>query len=649
MTPGESKSLQRARDRTVHVELLGPLKILRYGEEVPMPAAKTQIIFATLVLDAGATVPTYRLVDELWGDNPPASATRTVQTYVYHIRRRLSLGDNRAIGDTDRSLLLTRPGGYELRLPDSTVVDAVRFTTLLETARRQVDDDQLAESAGTLRTALGLWRGAPLAGLPAGPLLSVARVRLEQARVSALELRIDSELALGRHRGLVDELHALVLADPTHEGYSTRLMTALHRSGRRTEAMEVFHRLRRQLDTELGVSPSAEVQRVFYELLNDNPASQTTTRRSTIVTDCERHAQRQLPPRPELIGRDIEEQLLCAALSGSPRTETPRVVELLGGPGMGTSSFTAHAAHKFGEHYRDGAIVVDLADVDDETDARLLAERLAAGGVPVPRSAGFAEVTQAFQSWVRQRQLLVIVDHVASARLLAQLRPCGNGSALVAVNRFGVPGQVGDSIVEIRPLPPSASRSLLTRTAGEDRIPADEGVVTTLTELCEGNPFVLCAVGRWMSCRRQVPVVRLVRELVRDHRRLARLWWGGRSIDESVRNHLRGLSEDAVRVLNVLSPTAERLSPTMVATALTLEPDRAEAVLDELTGVHLLDEVTSSEAAHRAFRIRAVVSAAMSAERVPETDSFTPPTPQPAWSRTNHRCSTPAAACRSGR
>lgn len=601
-----------------------------------MPAAKTQIIFGALVLDAGTVVPTYRLVDELWGDDPPPSATRTVQTYIYHIRKRLSLGDNRAIDDSGRSLLLTRSGGYELRLPDSAVVDAVRFTTLLETARRQAEDSRLAESVGTLRTALGLWRGAPLAGLPAGPLLSVARVRLEQARISAVELRIDNELALGRHRGLVDELHALVLADPTHEGYSTRLMTALHRSDRRAEAMEIYHRLRRQLNTDLGVPPSNGVQRVFHELLNDGPAHRSAVQPAMSVTINRRPTGRPLPPRPELIGRDTEAHCLGAALSASSQTEAPRVVELLGGPGMGTSSFAVHAAHEFGSQFSDGALVVDLADVDNEFGAQLLAERLGAAGVPTPRSPSFTEVAQGFQNWARQRQLLVVVDHVGSTRLLALLRPSSSSSALVAVNHFGVPGQVGDSIVEITPLSPSASWSLLARTAGIDRIEAEEDATTALTDLCEGNPFVLSAVGRWISCRPHVLVARLVRELVQDRRRLARLWWGGRSIEESVRNHLRGLSEDAIHTLNALSRNdVERMSASAVASALDLQPDRAEAVLDELAGVHLLDEVTASSSApgHHAFRVRAIVRAALPVEGPHEATPFEPPAPRSPTSR----------------
>jgi hypothetical protein len=257
--------------------------------------------------------------------------------------------------------------------------------------------------------------------------------------------------------------------------------------------------------------------------------------------------------------------------------------------------------------------------VNDKDGAQLLAERLTATGVPVPRSSSFAEVKQGFQSWVRHRQLLVVVDHVASTHLLALLRPSGDGSALVAVNRFGIPGQVGDSVVEVAPLSPAASRSLLARTAGEDRIQADDEAVTTLTDLCEGNPFALSAVGRWVCCRGQIPLARLVRELEQDRRRLARLWWGGRSIEESVRTYLRCLSEDAVHVLSALSRyVIADVCPRALAAALDIEQDRAEAVLDELAGVHLVNEVTPADArpVHRTFRIRSIVHAAMPAPTV---------------------------------
>jgi DNA-binding SARP family transcriptional activator len=582
----------------MHVELLGPLRLYRYGAEVSMPAAKTQIIFAALVLNAGSVLPTHQLVDELWGEQPPTSATRTVQTYIYHIRKRLSLGDNRDASATDRTLLLTRSGGYELYLPDTAVVDASRFTDLLDAARRQAGNGQLAESVSTLRTALDLWRGQPLAGLEVGQLLSVARVRLEQARISALELRIDSELALGHHRALLDELHALVLADPTHEGYSARLMIALHRSVRRAEALDVYHRLRQRLDNEHGVPPSAGLQQLFQEVLTDDQPRPAIPDPRVVIRQA---PNRPLPGDTELLGRNAEQAQLNAALAGvraSQATE-PLVVEVIGGPGVGTTSFVAHAAHEFGAGYADGSILIDLDGVDTEpgssSGTQLLAERMCAAGVPISRSASLDDVARQFQAWARDRQLLTVVDHTASVRLLAALRPRNPGSALIAVNHFGTPGQVGDAIVELPPLGPDAARGLLNRIAGRDRLCADPATAARLTELCAGNPLVLCAVGRWVACQPNVPIARLARGLELDRGRLARLWWSGRSLEESIRRRFRRLSGNALAILGELSMelvASHKISPVTVAEQLNRERDQVEAALDELAGAQLIDEIT---------------------------------------------------------
>ncbi|MFI7672089.1 BTAD domain-containing putative transcriptional regulator [Actinophytocola sp. NPDC049390] len=340
------------------------MRIFRYGEEVSLPA-KTQMIFATLVLNAGCVVPTTRLVDELWGEHPPVSAMRTVQTYVYHIRKHLRLDDSRVSAQEDRSSLITRSGGYELRLASSAVVDVVRFDRSLERARQLSRDGALAESVSTFRAALELWHGQPFAGLQVGPLLTASRVRLEQSRRSALERRIELELQLGQHKQLIDELYALVADEPSHEGFSVQLMIALHRSGRRAESLDVYHGLRRHLAEEFGVVPSGTVQKAFQEILDDRrttpfdePPPTTTAIRSRRLP---------LPPCPSPVGREGQRGRLRTALARADRPAGLRVVEIVGEPGAGTTSFALHAAHELSATFKDGCLLVDMRGVTDNS------------------------------------------------------------------------------------------------------------------------------------------------------------------------------------------------------------------------------------------------------------------------------------------
>jgi DNA-binding SARP family transcriptional activator len=549
----------------MHVDLLGQLIVRRLGAEIPIAAAKPRLVLAVLSEKAGTLVPTHQLVDELWGDHPPASAVRTVQTYVYHLRKLLRLSDTDAA--PDRTVLLTRPGGYELRFPVPDSVDTVRFGLLLTEGRRQVAELRWEQAAATLRAALSLWRGPAFAGLDVGPLLSVTRVRLEQARLTALELCLDAELQLGRHPELIDELYGLVHGDPTHEGFSARLMIALRGGDRRAEALQVYHQLRVALDEQLGVPPSGAVQRLFQEVLNDDqgpiPAGRAPLVRATPATRLT------LPPRPRLLARDGVGAELRSALRPESAAHSLRVVEVVGPPGAGTSSLVIDAAHEMATHYRDGAVVVDLRGigVDARPPAvRPLVERLRSAGVRMPPAERLDVLAWRFRTWSANKQLLVVADHVDCPDVLTALRPAGRDSAMIAVNQYGTPGEFGDVLIELDRLDSEAALALLDGLTG-GRVD-DRAAAWRLVELCEGVPVALCAVARWLTCRPQLPTARAVQELESDPRRLARLWWAGRAVKDSVCDRVQRLPGNALTALQVFCPRPGRRGPA--------EPDPAD-------------------------------------------------------------------------
>jgi DNA-binding SARP family transcriptional activator len=223
-----------------------------------MRGPKVQQLLALLVVRANRIVPVDTLIDELWSEAPPRTAVASVRTHVYHLRT--------SVPDISE-LLVTEPSGYMLKA-DPDRIDSEVFTRRVQHAKELLAGDRLEEASRTLRGALALWRGQPLANVEVGPVLTRHAVQLREARLNALQLRIEADMLLDRHRELIGELKDMVAADPYNEWFHARLIDALNRSGRRREALGVFHTLRTKLSDELGVEPSCEVQRVHQEVLD---------------------------------------------------------------------------------------------------------------------------------------------------------------------------------------------------------------------------------------------------------------------------------------------------------------------------------------------------------------------------------------------
>jgi signal transduction histidine kinase/DNA-binding SARP family transcriptional activator len=252
----------------MEIRVLGPLEVLVAGRPVPLGGRRQRGVLAILALRANQTVGLGQLIDELWGDCAPASASNTVQTYISHLRRALEPG--RQPG-TPARVLAARPGGYLLCV-DPDQIDSLRFERLFTEGCRALDSDSPRAATELLRAALSLWRGPALADFAGEPLATLSATRLEELRLVALEARISADLALGAHAQLVAELRALVAAHPLREQLCALLMLALYRSCQQTEALQVYRQIRTQLANELAVEPGAELQRLERSILQHHPA-----------------------------------------------------------------------------------------------------------------------------------------------------------------------------------------------------------------------------------------------------------------------------------------------------------------------------------------------------------------------------------------
>jgi DNA-binding SARP family transcriptional activator/class 3 adenylate cyclase len=252
----------------VEFRILGPLEILDdQGQRLALGGAKQRALLAVLLLHAGQVVAVERLVDELWGEDPPDTAAHSLQVYVANLRKVLEpTRTKRSAG----GVLQTRPPGYLLQVGPEEL-DLARFERLAGQGRAALAAGDPAGAARLLGEALGLWRGWALADVALAVSGQGEVVRLEERRLAALEDRIEAELALGRHRELVGELQALVAAHPLRERIHGQLMVALYRSGRQADALAAFKRARDRLVEELGIEPGAELQELERAILAQDP------------------------------------------------------------------------------------------------------------------------------------------------------------------------------------------------------------------------------------------------------------------------------------------------------------------------------------------------------------------------------------------
>jgi len=257
--------------------ILGTLEVRDGSRPLTLGGEKQRALLAILLLHRNEVVSADRLVDELWGESPPAGARRTLRAYVSKLRR--AMGANGAspavVGDSNGTpgdaVLLTEAHGYVLRVA-SGELDLERFAEGTERGRDALASGRPDEAARLLREALSLWRGAPLAEFTYEPFAQSAIAQIEELRLAALEERVEADLALGHARELVGELRDLVARHPMRERLRGQLMLSLYRSGRQAEALEIYQDFRRTLSEELGLEPGPGLQQLELAILAHDPA-----------------------------------------------------------------------------------------------------------------------------------------------------------------------------------------------------------------------------------------------------------------------------------------------------------------------------------------------------------------------------------------
>jgi predicted ATPase/DNA-binding SARP family transcriptional activator/tetratricopeptide (TPR) repeat protein len=392
--------------------ILGPLEVWEGDRRLALGGPKHRALLAILLLDANRVVSTDRLIELLWGEEPPETVSNTLQVCVSQLRKILEPGHVRG---TPYQVLLSQEPGYLIHVGPEQL-DLRGFDKLREEASQASGDGRPDTAAALLREAIAVWRGPPLADLATEPYVIGEAKRLKEMLLRAVEDRIEADLALGRHGELVGELEAIVDEHPLRERFRAQLMLALYRSGRQAEASELFHKTRAVLVEELGMEPGTELQKLLKAILNQDPSLELA-----------RPIEATVPPKTNnlplaltsFVGRISEMMEVKHLMSRS------RLLTLTGAGGIGKTRLALSVAAEVLEGFGDGVWLVELAPLSDPAQV----PETAAAALGVRAQAGVS-ITESLIAYLGTRRILLLLDNCehlveASAKLVnALLRSC---------------------------------------------------------------------------------------------------------------------------------------------------------------------------------------------------------------------------------
>ncbi|MEY9841005.1 BTAD domain-containing putative transcriptional regulator [Streptacidiphilus sp. EB103A] len=503
--------------------LLGPLTIESEGQQVQIPGPRLRAALTMLLLQNGSPVAVEQFIDGLWGERSPQTARAQIHNIISKLRKALP-------AEAGEHLKLIN-GAYQLTLPPDAI-DATRFIASVRAARAAVKTGPTSASIAELRTALALWRGEPLSGIEA-PFAEPARARLEETRFAAHELLADMELAAGRHHELIPELTALLDRYPAREHLGERLMLALYRSGRRTDALAVARRLRTLLAGEYGLDPGAGfaeleqgILRGDRALLDPEPKPEPVPRRDTKGGRASGAVPSQLPlGTVGFVGRAEELKQLdhgIEALSGEPG-----VLLVTGPAGSGKTTLALRWARAKQDLFPDGTLFADLRGYDQDSPdspVRVLERFLLAMGVPGPGiPSDFAAREDLYRSWLADRRVLLLLDNAGDYSQIQSLLPGSPGSLTVVTSRDALGGLVvrtGAITVRLGMLPLDDSVEVLRRSAGATRVADAPEAALALARLCGGLPLALRIAAARLVEQPTLSLKQLADELAADGRLL---------------------------------------------------------------------------------------------------------------------------------
>jgi DNA-binding SARP family transcriptional activator/tetratricopeptide (TPR) repeat protein len=582
--------------------LLGPVLVGREGSRSDLKSAMPRTVLAVLLLNANAVVSAEQLIEAVWGEHPPASATASLHNHVMRLRRFL--------GDQGGGRIRSVAPGYVIDVEPGEL-DVEVFAGLCADGRAAARTGRWAEAAQALAAALALWRGEPVADV-SGPVGRDARVlQLVEARLQAREGLVEAELELGRHREVIGELGVLAAQYPLREVFHAQLMLALYRAGRQAEALDVFQSLRRTLVDELGVEPSASIQELHRQILNADPdlavRDPAPTPAPAESAAGPRPAARggwryQLPADTRVFtGRAHELKALIDLAGTAPGGSEAGMVVISaidGMGGIGKTALAVHAAHRVRERFPDGQLFLDLhghavglepMSPGDALD--WLLRSLGAAPESIPQNLG--ERAAYYQDRLAGTRTLIILDNAHGPAQVRPLLPAGAGSLVLVTSRRRLVGLDDAHMLGLDTLSQADAVALLHKVAGPGRVPEHHPAIEELAALCGNVPLAIRVAAARLRHRRVLRIEDVVAQLRDETSRLGRLDHEGDNLSavfESSYAALPPAEQDLFRRLGLIpGPDIDACAAANLAST---DQRTAERLLESLLDHNLLTQHT---------------------------------------------------------
>ncbi|MFF8992232.1 BTAD domain-containing putative transcriptional regulator [Streptomyces sp. NPDC014983] len=479
------------RPEALRFSVLGPLAAEARGRALSLGPLKQRLVLAMLLCRANALVSVDLLTEAVWDGEPPRTARKNLQVYVSALRKILA-----EAGAGDR--LAHRPGGYVLRLGEGEL-DVLRFQALARAGREAAADGDAERAARLLRDARMLWAGVPLPELASSEPLRAEAERLAARHLTVCEDWAEAALEAGHAREVTETTGDLVEQYPLRERLRAAQMTALHRSGRRAEALAAYDELRQNLSRELGLAPSPVLESLYRSILADKagpPGAARTVRRRPPV---------QLPP--DLADFTGREETVAELLHV---TEAGGAVGVVVGPaGAGKTALAVRAAHRLENQYPGGRIFVRLHGDDGMPRplASVTAELLGHTDAPAEAAHGDSgRATALWRAWLAERTVLVVLDGADDEAAVRPLLPGTGRSAVVVTARTQLAGLAPAHRIQVPLLTTAEALDLLGRLIGAGRMSCDRPAAERIVTACGSLPLAVRAAGLKLAVLRHLPL-----------------------------------------------------------------------------------------------------------------------------------------------
>ncbi|ACZ86586.1 AfsR/SARP family transcriptional regulator [Streptosporangium roseum] len=568
--------------REVEFRILGPFEVVVDGRAVRLSGQRARAVLAMLVVHHGQMFTIERLA-AIWGADPPATVRNQVMIAMATVRRAL-----REAG-VEPQLIETMGSGYRLR---GGLTDAQRAEQDIERARQAAREGRPAEASDLLSRALAWWRGPVLADLEL-PEAEASVSRWEELRLVALEERAELELTLGRHRDLTGELAALLAEQPLRERLRGMLMLALYRSGRRSDALEIYRTGRILLAEELGLDPGPELRRLEAAILADDPGLDIPPQQQARHTP----APAELPPDVMgFVGR--ERDLAALRRYAVPDSSTMAVVTAVtGAAGVGKTALALRFGHRTADEFPDGQLYIDLRGHSlrpPMAPLEALTRMLGSLGVPAEQIPGDEErAAGLYRSHLSGRRILVLLDNAHTADQVRPLLPGAPGCLTLVTSRDALAGLAashGARRLSLGMLGHAESLRLLESVIGAERLAAERRTAEEIVRLCAHLPLALRVAAATLATHPHWSLAGYGTALAAGRLDMLQID-GDMAVRAAFSLSYARLPPPARRLFRLLGlvPGPDVTAPAAAALA-GIDVTQAERLLDRLAAAHLLTE-----------------------------------------------------------